>query len=279
MSVREVVVSTYRGTEGTRPYAGAGWYYAEYRPRISSTFAEQLSKRLGWSRRSRILDLGAGPAQLALRVASLVAEVVAIDIEPDMLGEGQRRAQAASVSNIQFVLASSDDLATLRPSLGTFQAVVMGSSFHWMLEKDRVLRDLSAMVDRDGGSVAFITTREHAVPDPLRAASETMHAILDRYLADVAPGPHPHGRHDPYEEILARSPFPHVEQIEQISEVRVRPTIAALVGAEYSMSHVLTRLGGRRAEFEQEVRAALPQLEQAGDLIMTYRDEALIGRR
>jgi ubiquinone/menaquinone biosynthesis C-methylase UbiE len=272
-------VSAYQGTEGTRPYAGAGWYYAEYRPRVSRLFAEQLAAQLGWSRQSRILDLGAGPAQLALRVAPLVAKVVAIDIEPDMLSEGQRRAQAASVSNIQFVLASSAELAALGPSLGMFHTVLMGSSFHWMLEKDRVLRDLSAMVDPLEGSVAFITTREHAVPGPLRAASETMHAILDRYLADVAPGPHPNGRHDPYEEILARSPFPRVEQIEQIYEVRVRPTVAALVGAEYSMSHVLTRLGGQRAAFEQEVRAALPQLEQAGEQIVTYRDEALIGRR
>jgi len=31
-------MDAYRGTEGTRPYAGAGWYYAEYRQRVSTEF-------------------------------------------------------------------------------------------------------------------------------------------------------------------------------------------------------------------------------------------------
>jgi len=80
----------YKGTEGTRPYAGAGAYYAEYRDRVSIESIALLARRLGWSTGDRVLDLGAGPGQLSLLIAPLVTEVVAIEPEPDMLAEGKK---------------------------------------------------------------------------------------------------------------------------------------------------------------------------------------------
>jgi len=73
-------MDAYRGTEGTQPYAGAGWYYAEYRQRVSTEFILLLAAHLGWTRAERVLDLGAGPGQLALLAAPLVADIVAIEV-------------------------------------------------------------------------------------------------------------------------------------------------------------------------------------------------------
>ncbi len=269
----------YRGTEGTRPYAGAGWYYAEYREHVSEELIARLAHHLNWSHDHRVLDLGAGPAALSLRVAPLVAEVVAVDPEPDMLMEGEWRAGLAGAKNITFVLASSDDLPVLGPRLGVFRAAMMGESFHWMVEKDRVLQNLSTMIDPSEGAVVFISNKRVSVPDALQEATARVHTVLEGYLLDVPPGPHPHGRHDPFEVILARSPFPHIEVIEYVYEVRVRSTAESLIGAEYSMSHVLTRLGYRRAHFELDARAALVDLGEIGEVTLTRRDEALIGRR
>jgi SAM-dependent methyltransferase len=272
-------VTAYRGTDGTRPYAGAGWYYAEYRDRVSTEFVARLAAHLGWVRTDRLIDLGAGPGQLALVVAPLVAEVVAVEPEPDMLAEGERRARALGVENVTFVSASSDDLPSLHSTLGCFCTALMGQSFHWMTEKDRVLDDLSAMIDETGGSVAFVAPRQVSAPHALEAARKIVRDILARYLADVPPGPHPNARHDPFEAILARSPFPRVERIDHVYEVTSRPTVESLIGAEYSMSHILTRLGDRRGPFEREVRAALGKLEEIGEIREARRDEALIGRR
>lgn len=269
----------YLGTEGTRPYAGVGWYYAQYRPHISAKFMALLAEHLGWTRKDRVLDLGAGPGPLALLAAPLVAEVVAIEPEPDMLAEGKRRTHIDGVANVTFVAASSDDLPQLRASLGHYHTALMGQSFHWMLQKDRVLQDLSAMIDETHGSVAFVWLEEIATPAPFADAQKIVQTILADYLADTPPGPHPKGRHDPFEELLARSPFPHVETLEHVYEVPIHPTIEALVGAEYTISHVLTRLGGRRAAFEQDVRAALADVERIGEVALTRRDIALIGRR
>jgi SAM-dependent methyltransferase len=269
----------YRGTEGTRPYAGAGWYYAEYRDRVSAESIALLARRLGWATGDRVLDLGAGPGQLSLLIAPLVTEVVAIDPEPDMLAEGEKRALAAGIGNVKFVAGSSDDLPILRRSLGHFRAALMGQSFHWMLEKDRVLEDLSVMIDQTAGAVVFVMPRQISIPDGLRAAQEAVQEMLERHLVNAPPGPHPQGRHDPFEAILKRSPFPRIETIERVYETRRCPTIESLIGAEYTISHVLTRLGDNRAAFEREAHAALKWFEESGEVIVTCRDEALIGRR
>src|SRR5262247_4083541 len=176
--------TAYMGTEGTRPYAGAGWYYAEYRDRVSAELIKLLAEQLGWSTRDRVLDVGAGPGQLSLLIAPFVAEVVAIEPEPDMLAEGERRAAMADIGNVRFVAGNSDDLPALRSSLGLFCGAVMGQSFHWMVDKDRVLEDLSAMIDEANGAIAFVTPRIISIPDELRAAQDVTRAILERHLVN-----------------------------------------------------------------------------------------------
>jgi|GEM_PF-3244711 len=272
-------MNEYRGTEGARPYAGTGWYYAEYRERVSTEFVAQLAEHLGWSRNDRVLDLGAGPGQLSIIAAPFVAEVVAVEPEPDMLAEGERRARELGINNVTFVGAGSDDLPALRSSLGRFRTALMGQSFHWMVDKDRVLQELSAMVDDSNGSVAFVKPWKVSAANALASAENTVHEILERYLLDVPAGIHPSGRHDPFEEILARSPFPRVELIEREYTVTARPTVESLVGSEYTISYVLARLGNRRELFERDVRAALGDLNELGEIRVTWRDDALIGRR
>src|SRR5262245_61740836 len=124
----------YIGVEGTRPYAGAGWYYAEYRDRVSAELIAILRRQLELSVKDRVLDLGAGPGQLSLLMAPFVAEVVAIEPEPDMLTEGERRARMADIGNVRFVTGSSDDLPAVRSCLGLFRAALMVPAFHWMGE-------------------------------------------------------------------------------------------------------------------------------------------------
>jgi ubiquinone/menaquinone biosynthesis C-methylase UbiE len=273
------LTTAYLGTEGTRPYAGAGWYYAEYRERVSAELMAILARRLGWSPGDRVLDLGAGPGQLSLVIAPFVAEVVAIEPEPDMLTEGERRARTAEIRNVTFVAGSSDDLPALQSSLGLFRAALMGQSLHWMVERDRVLEDLGAIIDEAGGAIAIVTPRSVSIPDKLRAAQVVVREILERHLVNVPRGPHPSGRHESFEDILRRSPFPRIERVERTYETRVCPTIEALIGYEYTISHVLTRLGDNRGAFEREVRAALSWIEEVGEVSVTRRDEALIGRR
>ena len=240
--------------------------------RISGTAAARHSLRCWpstWAGnpQDRILDLGAGPAHLALLVAPHVAEVVAVEPEPDMLAEGERRARAHGVDNLRFTTWGSDDLPGLRSSLGQFRTALLGSSFHWMLDKDRVLADLSAMIDPTGGSVAFVGGDRVSAPEALSAARTRVHDLLERYLASTPERPHPRARHDPFEAILARSEFPTVETLAYEYQVTLRPSVDALVGAEYTISHVLARLSDRKDAFEREVGCEVgAKLAQLGEV-------------
>jgi SAM-dependent methyltransferase len=273
---------------GQRPFREAAWPYAEYRYRPSETFARLLASHLGWSGSDRILDLGAGPAHVSLRLAPFVGEVVVMDPEQAMIEEGRRRATAAEVDNLSFVVAGSDDLTRLSPELGEFAAVTISQAFHWMADQDSVLRALDNLLDRERGAVALVGY----VKDPdynlvwlNRPPWNAIETIRRRHLADVPEGPSPAGRHDPFPEILARSAFSRIELLTYEYEAMVRPSIDAAIGYHYSLGNLLARLGNllarlgdRRAAFETDVRAALAEADTS-QLPVRLVDSALIGQR
>lgn len=277
----------FEGVGDVRPYQGTAYFYAENRDRPSVAFVDALAEVLSWSDSDRVLDLGTGPGQIALPLAARLGEVVAADPEEDMLAEGRRRAEEQGIGNVTFVQASSDDLSALGDARGQFRAVTIGSAFHWMRDQDRVLRDLDPFLNPLHGAVAIVgwdvsgpvvnTGSDHR-PWRDREPWFLVRDILDRHLAGTPEGPHPAGRHDPFEEILARSPFSDISLLRWEYEREVRPSVAAAIGNLYSVSNVLRRLGDRREAFETEARAAL---EGAPTEAIRERvvDSALIGTR
>src|SRR5437764_9812085 len=139
-----------------RPFRQAAWFYAECRYRPTEAFVRLLAAHLGWSASDRVLDLGAGPAHVSLRVAPFVGEVVVMDPEEAMIDEGRRRAAWAAADNLSFVVGGSDDLTRLAGDLGEFAAVVISQAFHWMADQDAVLHALDPLLDRERGSVVLV---------------------------------------------------------------------------------------------------------------------------
>ena len=266
---------------GQRPFQQAAWFYAEYRYRPSDAFFRLLATQLDWTDSDRILDLGAGPAHISVRLAPFVSEVVALEPEEAMVDEGHRRAEAAGVDNVSFVVGGSDDLEELSPKLGEFATVVISQAFHWMANQDRVLRDLDRIVDRTRGAVALVGYVNEPDYNRIwvdREPWNQVEAILREHLANTPEGPSPAGRHDPFPDILARSAFSSIELLAWEHEVLVSPSIEAAIGITYSMSNVLNRLGDRRAAFERDVRSALADADTS-PLTLRLTDSALVGRR
>jgi SAM-dependent methyltransferase len=240
-----------------------------------------LAAHLGWSPSGRILDLGAGPAHISLPLARVVGEVVVMDPEEGMLEEGRRRAAAAAVDNVSFVAGGSDDLSASPNALGELAGVVISQAFHWMADQDAVLRALDPLVDRKRGAVALVGYVKEPDYNRLwldRSPWDAVEAILRRHLLDIPPGPSPAGRHDPFPEILSRSPFSHVELLMYEHDVTVEPSIDAAIGTHYSFGNVVARLGRRRPVFEAEVRAELADADTS-PVTLRVVDSALIGRR
>jgi SAM-dependent methyltransferase len=266
---------------GERPFREAGWFYSEYRYRPSEQFVRLLASHLGWSHADRVLDLGAGPAHVSVRLAPFVGEVVVMEPEEAMVEEGRAQARDTNVENLSFVVGGSDDLARLGSSLGEFAAVIISQAFHWMRDQDHVLRVLSRMVDLERGAVALVGYVKEPDYNRIwldRSPWNRVGAILQRQLASVPERPSPAGRHDPFPDILARSPLSRVELLTYEYETVVHPSIDAALGFYYSLGNMLRRLEGRREAFEAEVRA---ELADADEVPVSVRlvDSALIGRR
>jgi len=266
---------------GVRPFREAAWFYAEYRYRPSEAFVRLLAGHLGWSRADRVLDLGAGPAHVSLQLAPFVGEVVVMDPERAMIEEGRRRAAAAGIDNLSFVVGGSDDLARLSPDLGRFTAVTISQALHWMADQDSVLRDFDDLVDRERGAVALVSYVKEPDYNLIwldHPPWNVVEAIRERHLADVPAGPNPAGRHDPFPEILARSAFSRVDLLTYDYETVVWPSIDAAIGYQYSLGNLLARLGERRIAFEADVRAALADADSS-PITVRLVDSALLGHR
>ncbi|HXZ85755.1 MAG TPA: class I SAM-dependent methyltransferase, partial [Myxococcota bacterium] len=155
------------------PFAGAARYY-RFRAPYAEAALDFACAELGLGAGSRVLDLGCGPGTLALRLAARVREVVAVDVDAEMLAEAQRAARAAGRGNLRFLRARAEELPG---ELGRFRAATLGRSFHWM-DRDLVLTRLATLLEPGGGVALFATHASEAEESWMAWARP----IAERYL-------------------------------------------------------------------------------------------------
>jgi cyclopropane fatty-acyl-phospholipid synthase-like methyltransferase len=204
-------------------------WYAQFRPRYPPELIERLVRAAGLDGGSRVLDLGAGPGHVAAAMASHVDEVVAVDVEPEMLAQ-------IDAPNIRTVPGRAEDVD---PSWGRFDLVTAGRSFHWF-DAEVMFAVLPLLTDQLALLGDSITQSD---------AQSRVVAIATELLGEEQPKP-PRKR---YRELLADSPFSDVEEIDVVAERTW--TAESLIGLAYSTSVASPeRLGAMRAEFERRVR-------------------------
>jgi ubiquinone/menaquinone biosynthesis C-methylase UbiE len=213
-------------------FRGAAAYYARYRPPYPHALIERLAAAAGLDGTGRLLDLGTGTGQLAVPLARHVEEVVAVDVEPEML--------AQLPPGIRTVHAAAEDIDG---SWGSFRLVTIGRAFHWMdgplvLERlTRVTRQVALVAD----------SPEHS------EAQTTLLEVSRELLGERPKMRQPDVR---YAEALRRSPFDDALELSVVVERTW--TVDQLIGLAYSTSFAsLQRVGDRREEFERVLRERL----------------------
>ncbi len=243
-------------------YQGTACYYSRFRPRYPDALERVLRDEFKLDGRGRLLDLGCGPGTVAIRLAHLFEQVVAMDPEPEMLTEGRNEAARANVANIEWRRGSSEDLS---PALGSFRLVTMGNSFHWM---DRA-RTLDALYDlvTEGGGIAVVGEGTPIPPPPPTRWRVAINDVVRKYIgARTLPWdpttPQLEQRH---EEFIGRSRFTDLSRY--LKSFEVTWTIDSMIGNLYSMSFCSRRvLGDRAHDFERDLRAAILAIEPSGVL-------------
>jgi ubiquinone/menaquinone biosynthesis C-methylase UbiE len=128
----------------------------------------------------RALDVGTGAGAFAIALAPLVREVVGVDIVPELLAEGRKRAPA----NVELVEA---DATALPFESGAFDLVATARTLHHVKRPEVILAE-AARVLRPGG--AMLVVDQLAPGDPLAAIElnrfeRARDPSTTRVLADV----------------------------------------------------------------------------------------------
>jgi len=253
-------------------YEGTAQYYSRYRPVYPPSLVKILHENFQLDGTGRLLDLGCGPGPVAIPLAHLFEEVLAMDPDDAMRAEGERIAREHGVTNIEWRFGGSKDLS---PSLGQFRLVTMGNSFHWM-NRARTLEALYDLVT-DGGGIAVVGEGAPIPPPPMTPWRAAINTVLKRYLGDRplpwensiflrqhldAEAPPPEERHEAY---ILRSRFKDL--VSYTESFDVEWTVDSMIGNLYSMSFCSRRVLGDRVDaFERDIRAAILAVEPSGIL-------------
>lgn len=109
----------------------------------------------------RALDAGTGTGALAFALAPIVAEVVGVDLVPELLDEGRKR--ASEFPNVSFV---EGDVTKLPADLGEFDLSGSMRTLHHISRPELAVSEL-ARVTRRGGRILVVD--QLAPNDPLDA--------------------------------------------------------------------------------------------------------------
>lgn len=126
-------------------------YYSRYRVPYPKSLITQLQLDAKLSTDSSVLDLATGPGRLALELAPVVREVIAVDTEPEMLVEGKQAAKRSGIENVKWVHSRAEDLSIPSDSV---DLVTIGEAFH-RLDQELILRLIRQWL-RDQGCVALV---------------------------------------------------------------------------------------------------------------------------
>ena len=251
-------------------FKGSARYYAQgrlpYPAGLHDAFAAAASPGPG----ARLIDVGCGPGSVALVLADLFAQVVAVDPDAGMLVEGQRRAGELGVDNVSWLQLRAEELS---PGLGRFDYATFAASFHWM-EREVVARTIFDMLVPGG---AFVHV-DSAVDDPAaRAPADLPHPrpptaevkqLVERYLGSdrrAGQGVIRYGTPGDEWSVLSAAGFEPPVRVRVVGRTHIPRTVDDVVAEVFSMSGSAPHLfGDRVVAFERDLRDLLERAADGG---------------
>ena len=136
---------------------------------------ESVLPRLGLGRGDVVADLGAGIGYFTFPVARKVREVIAIDMEPKMLGVLSERIHKQRVPNVRLLLGEITDLPIAD---GSVDHVLAAFVYHEVSNRERLIQECARIL-RPGGYLTVIDfqKRKTSFGPPLRERKSPEHVL------------------------------------------------------------------------------------------------------
>ncbi|MCA0985893.1 class I SAM-dependent methyltransferase [Guptibacillus algicola] len=221
----------------------------------------------------KMIDVGCGPGQLAIRLADWTGHITGVDVEEEMLREARGMADALKIRNIDWKLADIEEFIRTEEQ-ESIKLVTMGKSFHW-LNRSRFLEQLYPTIQRSGG-IAVIDDYQ---PNKVLADWQiTFQEITKKWYGEdrrAGKGIYDHPIQS-HEEVIEESHF-------SLKTIDCNPydhhwTLETLLGHHYSTSYGLKSYLGKNVDgFEDEVKRALLSVHSDGLFKEEIRVKVLLG--
>jgi SAM-dependent methyltransferase len=247
-------------------------YYARYRLNYPDTLIMRVAEIAGLQPGDSVLDLGCGPALIAIAFARIGMRVTAVDPEPGMLDAAANAAREAGVA-LDIKQGSSFDMPR---GIGPFKLVTIGRAFHWM-DGAETLALLDTLVTPEGSLAFFDEDHPRTIEN---AWWSLLFDIGKKYggnqSAHILRAQRPDFR--THHSLLLDSAFPRLEGTSTF--VRRQLSAEEIVGLAFSLS-ISSRgwLGERADAFEADLRAALTELSPGERFTEIAELRALVAKR
>ncbi len=244
-------------------FVGTAWYYARYRPPYPAAVFAFLVRTFALDGTGWLLDLGAGTGEVAVPLSTHFEQVVAVEPDAEMIGQGETRARSAGASNIRWDRTTAEEFRG-RPA--AYRITTVGTALHWM-DKPRVLTRVHELLEPGGG---LAVVGGGSLWTGRTAWQSAAVQVIQRYLGEARRagcGEFPPST-GPYVELLMNHGF-----VGPQTHIVIQPiewSIDQIIGYLYSTSFASRRLFGARVDtFEDELRQKLLTLDATG----TFKEE------
>jgi SAM-dependent methyltransferase len=130
-------------------FATTAEFYEQYRPPYPAEFFRTAATKLKLDKQHALIDLGTGPAPLALGFVPYVGRIVGVDPEPAMVAAARAAVARAGV-DVTVIEGKAEDLPA---DIGAFDVVTIGRALHWM--DHSALRPVFARLVAPGGAIVI----------------------------------------------------------------------------------------------------------------------------
>jgi ubiquinone/menaquinone biosynthesis C-methylase UbiE len=142
-------------------YSAAGAFFLDNAVRRWLQPPSELIEKFGITSDETIVDFGCGPGFFTLEAAKRAKKVVAVDLSPEMLAKAKKKADKASVKNIEFLQSDGKKVQLEDASVDLIFLVTV---FHEVGEPQKVLSEFSRILKPTGKLVIVEVVKKGILP-------------------------------------------------------------------------------------------------------------------